>query len=135
MNSEQECPLCGPFYDEEQEVIFENDSCYYIQKPTEQNVLEGSGLIIPKNHTQTVFDLSEQEWKDTQELMQRAKQLLDDTYSPDGYSVGWNTGEVGGQSIPHAHLHIIPRFSDEPYAGKGIRHWIKQTENKRSKYV
>ena len=94
-------------------------------------VLEGCGLIIPKKHHRNVFELTEQEWRDSRELLQKAKTLLDDTYSPDGYSVGWNTGEVGGQSIPHAHLHVIPRFKDEPHAGKGIRHWIKQKENKR----
>lgn len=130
MNETNKCLLCEPF-DDGQEIIFENESCYYVQKRTEQTILEGSGLIIPKNHTKTVFDLSDKEWEDTRDLMQKAKHLLDETFAPDGYSVGWNTGEVGGQSIPHAHLHIIPRFSDEPYAWKGIRHWIKQPENKR----
>lgn len=130
MNKISNCPLCAPFADD-QRIIFENKTCYYVQKVSEQTVLEGSGLIIPKNHTQTVFDLSDQEWGDTRELMQKAKKRLDETYEPDGYSVGWNTGVVGGQSIPHAHLHIIPRFKDEPYAGNGIRHWIKQPANKR----
>ncbi|ASN06786.1 HIT family protein [Virgibacillus necropolis] len=133
MKSGKNCPFCVLNQDEEQKIIFENETCRYIQKKKEQTILEGSGLIIPKNHVQTVFDLSEQEWKDTRDLMQKAKRLLDEAYAPDGYSVGWNTGEVGGQSIPHAHLHIIPRFTDEPYAGKGIRHWIKQPENKRPK--
>jgi histidine triad (HIT) family protein len=50
---------------------------------------------------------------------------------PDGFNVGWNCGPVGGQVIPHAHLHVIPRFADEPYAGKGIRHWLKQESNRR----
>lgn len=126
------CPFCAPF-DDDQKVIFETETCSYIQKVSEQTVLEGSGLIIPKSHTQTVFDLSEQEWKDTNHLMQKAKQLLDEIYAPDGYSAGWNTGVVGGQSIPHTHLHIIPRFKDEPHAGKGIRYWIKQPENQRRK--
>jgi diadenosine tetraphosphate (Ap4A) HIT family hydrolase len=30
------------------------------------------------------------------------------------------------------HLHVIPRFADEPLAGKGIRHWIKQPANRRA---
>ena len=45
--------------------------------------------------------------------------------------MGWNCGEAGGQDVFHAHLHIIPRHSDEPYAGRGIRNWIKREENKR----
>ncbi|MFG6149890.1 HIT family protein [Halobacillus sp. B23F22_1] len=80
-----------------------------------------------------VFSLTKQEWEDTQDLLLKVKQRLEHLHSPEGYSVGWNNGEVGGQSIPHAHLHVIPRFADKPYAGKGIRYWLKQPENKRVK--
>jgi diadenosine tetraphosphate (Ap4A) HIT family hydrolase len=127
----KKCPYCHLFADEEQEVVFENKTCYFIQKESEQEVLLGSGLIIPKMHKQNVFELSDQEWIDSRELLLLAKEMLDKKYSPDGYSVGWNTGNAAGQSIYHAHLHVIPRFNDEPYAGRGIRYWIKQNENKR----
>ncbi|WP_347178041.1 HIT family protein [Sporosarcina thermotolerans] len=102
-----------------------------MQKASEQQVLEGSGLIVPKRHAVDVFSLTPEEWQDTQELLLKAKAYLEEKYEHEGYSVGWNTGEVGGQSIPHAHLHVIPRFADEAFAGKGIRYWIKQKENSR----
>ncbi|MFG6119643.1 HIT family protein [Thalassobacillus sp. B23F22_16] len=129
----KECMFCHIVEDGNQRIVLENDTCYYIQKKTEQQVLEGSGLIIPKAHRTNVFELTDKEWKDTRSLLLQAKALLDEKYSTDGYSTGWNTGEVGGQSIPHAHLHVIPRFADEPYAYKGIRYWLKQPENKREK--
>lgn len=128
---EKECPYCNLSADPEQQIIFENKTCAYIQKSSEQTVLEGSGLIVPKRHAVDVFSLTAEEWIDTQELLVKAKDYLEDRYGHDGYSVGWNTGKTGGQSIPHAHLHVIPRFSDEPYAGKGIRYWIKQNDNRR----
>lgn len=128
---QETCPYCNIHKDEEQKIVLENETCYFIQKESEQQVLQGSGLIIPKQHKQNVFELSHQEWKDSGELLLSAKELLDKKYSPGGYSVGWNTGIAGGQSIFHAHLHVIPRFSDEPFAGRGIRYWIKQEENKR----
>jgi len=40
----------------------------------------------------------------------------DANYQPDGYNVGRNGGAAAGQEIRHAHLHVIPRFKDEPYA-------------------
>ncbi|UOQ92465.1 HIT family protein [Halobacillus shinanisalinarum] len=132
MAMENTCPFCQLTNDAEQQIIFENETCYFIQKESEQSVLEGSGLIIPKIHTKTVFDLSAKQWTDSQEMLKKAKDRLDELHSPDGYSVGWNTGETGGQSIPHAHLHVIPRYQDEPYAGKGIRYWIKQFGNARN---
>ncbi|WNB91400.1 HIT domain-containing protein [Bacillus sp. NEB1478] len=127
----EECLFCNPMNFPEQKIVFENDSCYFLQSPKAQNILEGAGLIIPKAHKETVFDLSEKEWMDTFDLMQQAKSLLDELHTPDGYSTGWNVKPVGGQSIPHAHFHIIPRFADEPYAGKGIRAWIKSEANRR----
>ncbi len=66
----------------------------------------------------------------THELLTEAKRLLD-LERPDGYSVGWNVHAVGGQTVPHAHLHVIGRFADEPLAGKGIRHALKQPLNRR----
>ena len=103
----------------------------FVQQP--QSVLPGSGLIIPRQHRETVFDLTAVEWQDTYALLQRVKNLLDAQYAPDGYNLGWNVGSVGGQEVFHAHLHVIPRFRDEPLAGKGIRYWLKQENNKRAK--
>lgn len=40
-------------------------------------------------------------------------------------------GRSGGQSVFHAHMHVIPRFADEPYAGRGMRSWIKEEANRR----
>ncbi|MGO4194326.1 hypothetical protein AB4Z13_03050 [Rhizobium sp. YAF28] len=41
-------------------------------------------------------------------------------------------GEVAGQTVQHAHLHVIGRFADEPLAGHGIRHHLKQANNRRA---
>ena len=95
------------------------------------NVLVGSYVIIPKSGVTSPFELSDKEWADTKELMHEVKEYLDQTFRPDGYNLGWNVGEVAGQSVKHAHLHILPRYKDEPFAGKGIRSWLKKPENAR----
>jgi len=121
----------NPFLDGtlEQRVVLENAHYLFVQTP--QPVLEGSGLIITRAPRETVFDLSPEEWMATFALLQEAKAYLDETLHPDGYNVGWNVGRVGGQGLAHVHLHVIPRFKDEPFAGKGIRYLLKQPENKR----
>jgi len=98
-------------------------------------VLIGSYVIIPKSHVETPFDLSEQEWNETKKMIGIVKRHLDEKYKPDGYNLGWNVGHVAGQTVSHAHLHIIPRFSDEPFAGKGIRYWLKKEENARPRDI
>jgi len=93
--------------------------------------LIGSYVIVPKSLVSTPFELSEAEWLDTKKMVDVIKQYLDEKYKPDGYNMGWNVGKVAGQTVQHVHLHIIPRFADEPFAGKGIRYWLKKDENAR----
>lgn len=124
------CPFCHLDLIDDQKVILENESCMFIQVP--QEILIGSGLIVPRAHRETVFDLNNQEWTATKTLLKEAKDYLDKLYNPDGYNIGWNCNSIGGQHIMHAHLHIIPRYVDEPYAGKGIRHWLKSPDNQRA---
>lgn len=125
----EKCPFCDWINDTYAKLIFENKFCVCFELPAQ--VIVGSCMIIPKAHRVTVFDLNDEEWEATKDLIDKAKQYLDDKYKPDGYSVGWNCGEVGGQHVFHAHLHVVPRHADEPFAGRGIRSWIKSDENKR----
>ena len=92
----------------------------------------GSDIIIPREHRETVFDLTADEWAGTFTLLKQVEELLDVRYAPKGYTVGWNSGSVARQEVFHAHLHVIPRYADEPLAGKGIRYWLKQPTNKRT---
>jgi len=121
------CPLCVR---DAGRVVLANEHALFLAGA--EPVLVGSGIIVPRVHRATVFDLTREEWMATYDLLQQAKVLLISELRPDGFNVGWNCGEVGGQVIHHAHLHVIPRFADEPYAGKGIRHWLKNEANRRT---
>ena len=122
------CPFCFENINKSQ-IILENKYCLFIQR--EEPILTGSGLIIPREHRENAFELSTDEWIATHELLHQTKALLDEKYHPDGYNLGWNCSKTAGQEIFHAHMHVIPRFKDEPFAGKGIRYWLKQESNKR----
>jgi len=111
------------------EIVLENSLCLFLQN--ESAVSAGSGLIIPRLHRETLFDLSPEEWTATFELLSRARDYLEVQHHPDGYNLGWNCDSVGGQKGFHAHLHIIARFRDERFAGRGIRYWFVLEENKR----
>ncbi len=122
------CPFC-PSAVKSEEIALENEHCLFLAR--DEPVLVGSGMIVTRLHRETVFDLTSAEWEATYELLQRVKTMLDEQYKPDGYNVGWNCGSVGGQTVFHVHLHVIPRFPDEPLAGRGIRYWLKQATNRR----
>lgn len=111
---------------------FENSTMVAVKSNNlKNNTLIGTYVIIPKSQVGSPFELSNEEWSDLKSLMLEVKEYIDNKYKPDGYNIGWNVGEVAGQHVAHAHMHIIPRYSDEPYAGKGLRHWFKQPENIR----
>jgi diadenosine tetraphosphate (Ap4A) HIT family hydrolase len=122
------CPFCRDVV-KQNEIVLENELCLFLQR--EEGVLIGSGLIIPRAHRETAFDLTSAEWNATQTLLLEVKAHLDRMYQPAGYNLGWNCGATAGQEVFHAHLHVIPRYMDEPYAGRGIRHWLKQEANRR----
>ena len=112
---------------------FENETMVATMSNVQKNgTMKGSYVIIPKSGVGSPFELSDKEWADTKLLLKELKNYLDDTYHPDGYNIGWNVGKAAGQEVKHAHLHIIPRYDDEPLAGKGIRYWFKQPENIRA---
>ncbi|WP_307068238.1 HIT family protein [Alkalibacillus filiformis] len=130
----ENCTLCNPDLEPNQQVVFSNDHCMFLQlnQAKERGVqLEGAGLIVPRNHRETVFDLTREEWEATYELLHKVKEHIDQHHHPQGYNIGWNCGGVGGQHIFHAHMHILPRYENEPLSGKGIRYMFKGDGNKR----
>ncbi len=123
------CPFCPPQV-EDQPTPLENESSLFLD--LKHPVLQGSGVIVPRAHRESVFDLTPEEIVSTFSLLAEVKAFLDAEHKPQGYNVGWNCGAVAGQTVFHAHLHVIPRYAGEPHAGKGIRYWIKQESNRRT---
>jgi histidine triad (HIT) family protein len=124
-----DCPYCvleGPGPD----IVFREELVWFVQDRRFQGALKHSGVIIPVAHRETVFDLTEAEIAATFALLSRVKAWMDREFTPDGYNVGWNCGRVGGQDVFHAHMHVIPRFRQEPLAGKGIRALLKSDANR-----
>lgn len=87
-------------------------------------VSPGHSLIIPKRHTASLFDLTAEECAEIQRALHRAKARIDAERHPDGYNVGVNVGEAGGQTVQHVHVHLIPRYrGDLPDPRGGVR-WV-----------
>ena len=125
-----ECDLCHLNEHADQKVVLRRPTVLFLQNEKEQGALLGSGVIIPVRHAETVFDLTREEIDATFALLADVKAWMDERFHPDGYNVGWNCGAAGGQIAMHAHMHVIPRFRQQPYAGRGIRYWLKQPANR-----
>ncbi len=74
---------------------------------------QGHTVVIPKQHAETVFDLSEKQNKDLMTAVLDTMKKIQEKLHPDGFNVGWNHNSAGGQVVPHLHVHIFPRYTDD----------------------
>lgn len=87
-------------------------------------VSPGHTLIIPKRHVGSFFELSGDERSELLALLDAAKSNLEQEFKPQAYNIGINDGAAAGQTIPHLHIHLIPRYEgDRPDPRGGVR-WI-----------
>ncbi len=87
-------------------------------------VAPGHTLVIPRRHVGSFFDITDEERAELFALVASARQKLDDEFRPDGYNIGINDGAAAGQTVPHLHIHLIPRYrGDHPDPRGGVR-WI-----------
>jgi diadenosine tetraphosphate (Ap4A) HIT family hydrolase len=87
-------------------------------------VSPGHVLIVPHRHEADFFALTLPEQQAMVQLIPVARAWVEAERSPGGYNLGVNIGSVGGQTIPHVHLHLIPRYSgDVPDPRGGVR-WV-----------
>lgn len=85
-------------------------------------VSPGHCLVVPKRVVPTVLDMTELEWLACLDLVRQMVAELDGRRRPDGYNIGMNCGAAAGQTVYHAHIHIIPRYSgDHPNPRGGVR--------------
>ena len=87
-------------------------------------VSRGHALAMPKRHIASFFDATENERAALFELVDKAKGILDDKVRPDGYNIGINEGVAAGRTIPHLHVHVIPRFSGDAEDPRGGIRWV-----------
>ena len=125
------CTFCDRDRFRRDSVVFVENELALFGNLEDGDALNGSGVIVPKAHKETVFDLSRDEIAASFDLLSEVRPLLEQRYRPDGFNIGWNCFGTAGQAVPHAHLHVLLRFSDEPRAGYGIRWWFRQPENRR----
>jgi len=87
-------------------------------------ISKGHTLIIPRFHVSSLFDLEPEFQASLWALVAEVRTRLTDELQPDGFNIGLNDGEAAGQTVMHAHIHVIPRWNgDVPDPRGGVR-WI-----------
>ena len=87
-------------------------------------ITEEHTLVIPKRHVESAFDLPPDELNDLFAVVGRVRALLKKKYQPDALNIGINDGAAAGQTVPHAHVHVIPRRKGDVADPRGGVRWI-----------
>lgn len=103
------CLFCEKIDDDK--IIYQDSSWFAVYD--NYPVSKGHVLLIPKRHVKTYFELNYVELASVGINIGIIKRILDKKYNPTGYNIGINCGESAGQTIPHCHIHIIPRYDGD----------------------
>ncbi len=76
-------------------------------------ITPGHTLVSPKRVVETIDELTERELLDIFALVKIVKDSLKRVYGAQGFNCAWNEGKDYGQSVPHLHLHIVPRTPED----------------------
>ncbi len=77
--------------------------------PTNIPIVPGHILIAPVRCVAKFEDLTKEEKGAIFDLLNKLTQALTKTFDAEGFNYAWNEGKLAGQSVPHFHLHVLPR--------------------------
>lgn len=84
-------------------------------------IAKGHTLVVPKVHAETILDLNDELAKHVMPAVQKTMERVQTVLKPDGFNIGINHHEAGGQVVPHLHVHVLPRWEGD---GGGTVHSI-----------
>jgi diadenosine tetraphosphate (Ap4A) HIT family hydrolase len=114
-----DCPFCGIASH-----LIVAESKHAIAIADLYPVSEGHTLVLPRAHRESLYAHSAEVQQDVWELVRSVRGTLAAELGPGGFNIGVNDGVAAGQTVPHAHVHIIPRFDgDVPDPRGGVR-WV-----------
>lgn len=73
----------------------------------------GHALVIPKEHASDLYELPEETASQVLVLAKKMAARMTDKLHCDGMNLIQNNGEAAGQTVPHFHLHMIPRYQKD----------------------
>lgn len=71
--------------------------------------MEGHSLVVPRRHVETIFDLTREEESVLGQVVARTARAVRATFDPDGILIVQRNGVAADQTVPHLHVHVIPR--------------------------
>lgn len=87
-------------------------------------VSPGHTLVIPRRHVGSFFETTADERASLLRLLDEAQRALAAEFKPDAWNIGINDGPAAGQTVPHLHIHLVPRYAGDREDPRGGVRWV-----------
>jgi histidine triad (HIT) family protein len=74
----------------------------------------GHALVIPRRHSADLMEIPAEDLEHTISAARRLAERMRETLNPDGFNIINACGTAAWQTVFHFHLHVVPRFEDDP---------------------
>jgi histidine triad (HIT) family protein len=74
----------------------------------------GHSLVVPRQHSVGLMDVSDEDLERTMLAARRLARRIDEVLEPDGINLLNSTRSAAWQTVFHFHIHVIPRYEDDP---------------------
>jgi diadenosine tetraphosphate (Ap4A) HIT family hydrolase len=92
-------------------IVFQNQFAFsFVNK---MPIVPGHAIVTPIRVVSSCEELSMEEWRAILELKNLLCIAMKKAFSAEGFNFAWNEGECAGQTVPHFHLHVLPRRKDD----------------------
>jgi diadenosine tetraphosphate (Ap4A) HIT family hydrolase len=119
VNTPDICPFCEP---DSARIVHSEPECLALRDGFP--VSPGHTLVVPRRHVASIFELNEEEWGAVWSMVGVVRRELAKEEVPDGFNIGVNDGTAAGQTIAHAHVHVIPRRTGDVEDPRGGVRWV-----------
>jgi len=87
-------------------------------------ISEGHTLVVPRCHVASLFDLPPSETASLWEFVTRVRAELTNRFGVEAFNIGLNDGRAAGQTVMHAHIHVVPRRDGDVAEPRGGVRWV-----------
>lgn len=116
MPAVDECVFCEIQRRDDRPVLARTRSFFAVNDKYPVNI--GHTLVIPDRHVSRLRDLTVEEFCELRDILETVQDELA-AHSAEGFNIGVNEGEVAGQTVPHLHIHVIPRYRGDVESPRG----------------
>lgn len=113
------CPFCQ-IRDDQCVALTQHTRAFRDQFP----VSEHHTLVTPRQHVTSIFDLHDKELEDLWGAVRKVREQLKREFGVEAFNIGVNDGAAAGQTVKHAHVHVIPRYRGDVLDPRGGVRWV-----------